>query len=124
MAAATLSVTRNCRGRSMRITTRRSRCNSNCTAGFSSRRSVLLQNRLQVHTGKGDIVDVPYDGGAAALAALTRILATKRLGAEPYEPLGRTKCGAGCGYYDRCWKQAEARQDVSLVVDVDQYPSI
>ena len=76
--------------------------------------------RLEVHTGKGDIVGVPYDGGAAALAELTRILALKRLKVEPYEPLGWTKCGSGCGYYDRCWQQAETRQDVSLVMDVDQ----
>jgi predicted RecB family nuclease len=76
--------------------------------------------RLQVHTGKGDIVDVMYDGGAACLDELTRILTTKRLGAEPYEPLGWTKCSGGCGYNDRCWQQAEARQDVSLVMEVDQ----
>jgi uncharacterized protein len=76
--------------------------------------------RLEVHTGKGDIVGVPYDGGAAALAELTRILALKRLKVEPYEPLGWTKCGSGCGYYDRCWQQAETSQDVSLVMDVDQ----
>ena len=80
----------------------------------------LPAKRLQVHTGKGDIVDVPYDGGAACLAELARILATKQLGAEPYEPLGWTKCSAGCGYNDRCWQQAEARQDVSLVMEVDQ----
>lgn len=76
--------------------------------------------RLEVHTGKGDIVEVPYDGGAAVLDTLARILAMKRLKDEPYEPLGWTKCSAGCGYYERCWTQAEARQDVSLVVDVDQ----
>ncbi len=76
--------------------------------------------RLQVHTGKGDIVDVLYDGGAAVLAELARILAIKRLKAEPYEPLGWTKCSGGCGYNDHCWKQAEARQDVSLVMEVDQ----
>ncbi len=76
--------------------------------------------RLQVHAGGGDIIDVPYDGGAAALSELARILEMKRLGAEPYEPLGWTKCSGGCGYYDRCWKQAEERQDVSLVMDVDQ----
>src|SRR5208282_2872208 len=75
---------------------------------------------LQVHVGSGDIVDVPYDGGVAVLAELTRILAMKQLGSEPYEPLGWTKCSGGCGYYDRCWQQAEARQDVSLVMDVDQ----
>ena len=75
---------------------------------------------LQVHVGNGDIVDVPHDGGAAALAELTHILILKQLKAEPYEPLGWTKCSGGCGYYDRCWQQAEARQDVSLVMDVDQ----
>jgi predicted RecB family nuclease len=62
---------------------------------------------------------VPYDGGTAALTELANILKLKRLGSEPYEPLGWTKCG-GCGYYDRCWQQAEERQDVSLVMDVDQ----
>lgn len=76
--------------------------------------------RLQVHTGKGEVVDVPYDGGVAALAELSRILALKRLGAEPYEPLGWTKCNGGCGYNDRCWQQAEARDDVSLIMEVDQ----
>ena len=76
--------------------------------------------RLEVYTGKGDIVDVPYDGGVAALAELARILALKRLEAEPYEPVGWTKCGSGCGYYDRCWQRAEASQDVSLVMEVDQ----
>jgi uncharacterized protein len=76
--------------------------------------------RLQVHAGGGDIIEVPYDGGTAALAELAHIVEVKRLGAEPYKPLGWTKCSGGCGYYDRCWKQAEARQDVSIVVDVDQ----
>ena len=76
--------------------------------------------RLQVHAGGGDIIEVPYDGGTAALAELAHILKVKRLGAEPYEPLGWTKCSGGCGYYDRCWKQAGERQDVSLVMDVDQ----
>ena len=74
---------------------------------------------LQVHTGKGEIVDVPYDGGAAPLAELARILALKQLGTEPYEPLGWTKCG-GCGYSGHCWPPAEVRQDVSLVMEVDQ----
>jgi len=77
--------------------------------------------RLEVHAGGGDIIEVPYDGGTAALAELAQILKVKRLGAEPYEPLGWTKCSGGCGYYDRCWQQAEARQDVSLVMDVDQH---
>ncbi len=76
--------------------------------------------RLEVYTGKCDIVNVPYDGGVAALAELARIFAIKRLNAEPYEPVGWSKCGSGCGYYDHCWQQAEAKQDVSLVMEVDQ----
>jgi predicted RecB family nuclease len=79
-----------------------------------------LAKRLEVYTGKGDIVDVPYDCGVAALAELAHVLAVKRLETEPYEPVGWTKCGSGCGYYDRCWQQAEASQDVSLVMEVDQ----
>jgi uncharacterized protein len=75
--------------------------------------------RLQAHAGRGDIVDVPYDGGTTALGEVARILELKRLASEPYEPLGWTKCG-GCGYYARCWPPAEARQDVSLVLEVDQ----
>jgi predicted RecB family nuclease len=67
-----------------------------------------------------DIVDVLYDGGAAALSELTKIVGLKRLAAEPYEFVGWTKCGAGCGYYDHCWQQAEANDDVSLVMEVDQ----
>jgi predicted RecB family nuclease len=63
---------------------------------------------------------VLYDGGAAALSELTKIVGLKRLAAEPYEPVGWTKCGAGCGYYDHCWQQAEANDDVSLVMEVDQ----
>lgn len=76
--------------------------------------------RLQVHTGTGDVVDVPHDGGAAALAKLAEVLAVKQMTTEPYEPVGWSKCEAGCGYADRCWSQAVARQDVSLVMEVDQ----
>lgn len=77
--------------------------------------------RLQVHAGGGDIIEVPYDGGTAALAELARIVSMKRTETEPNEPSGWTKCSGGCGYYARCWQQAEARQDVSLVMDVDQH---
>jgi predicted RecB family nuclease len=74
---------------------------------------------LQVYTGKGEIVAVPYDGGVAALSELTNILRLKRLGTEPYEPVGWSKCG-GCGYHNHCWERAEASQDVSLVMGVDK----
>jgi predicted RecB family nuclease len=74
---------------------------------------------LQVHAGTGEIVTIPYDGGATALRELERLLAIKQLTAEPYEPVGWTKC-LGCGYTDRCWAQAEKNGDVALVYGVDQ----
>jgi predicted RecB family nuclease len=75
---------------------------------------------LQVQTGAGNLVDVPYDGGAGALTKLAEVLAVKQMTTEPYEPVGWSKCKAGCGFVDRCWPQTEARQDVALVMDVDQ----
>lgn len=74
---------------------------------------------LQVHSGTGEIVDVHYDGGKSALQELERLLALKQLTAEPYEPVGWSKC-IGCGFTDRCWSQAEENSDVSLVYCVDQ----
>jgi predicted RecB family nuclease len=74
---------------------------------------------LQVCAGTGEIVTIPYDGGAAALRELERLLTIKRLTVEPYEPVGWTKC-LGCGYTDRCWAQAEKNCDVALVYCVDQ----
>jgi predicted RecB family nuclease len=78
-----------------------------------------MPKSLQVHSGTGDVVPVPFDGGTAALDALSRTVAIRQLAAEPYEPLGWTKC-LGCGFNDYCWKAAEARNDVALVMDVDQ----
>src|SRR5271168_767574 len=74
---------------------------------------------LQVHSGTGEIVSIPYDGGASALHELERLVAIKQLTAEPYEPVGWSKC-LGCGFTDRCWKQAENNSDVALVYCVDQ----
>jgi predicted RecB family nuclease len=74
---------------------------------------------LQVHAGTGEIVTISYDGGATALRELERLLAIKRLMAEPYEPVGWTKC-LGCGFTDRCWANAEKSGDVALVYCVDQ----
>ena len=75
--------------------------------------------RLQVHSGTGEIVEVPYDGGQRVLQELERALALKQLQSEPYEPVGWSKC-LGCGYTDRCWTMAEQKCDVSRVCGVDQ----
>ena len=74
---------------------------------------------LQVHSGTGEIVSIPYDDGAAALQELERLLVIKRLNVEPYEPVGWSKC-LGCGFNDRCWEKAEQNSDVALVYCVDQ----
>lgn len=81
--------------------------------------SGLAPKALQVHCGTGEIVNVPYDGGGVALAELQRLCALKRLTAEPYEPVGWSKC-TGCGFNDRCWANAERNSDVALVYCVDQ----
>ena len=73
---------------------------------------------LQVHAGTGDLVDLPFDGGATAMAAIEEIVAIRK-GDNPYSPVGWSKCG-GCGYHDTCWKQAEETSDVALVSGVDQ----
>ncbi len=75
--------------------------------------------RLEVHAGTGKIIAVPYDGGASALAVMEEILALKIMPSEGYSPVGWSKCG-GCPFHDRCWKQAEERNDCSLVYKVDQ----
>jgi uncharacterized protein len=74
---------------------------------------------LQVHSGTGEIVSVPYDGGAAVFAQLERVLGYKQSQAEPYSPVGWSKCG-DCSFRGRCIGQAEAEHDVALVVGVDQ----
>ena len=74
---------------------------------------------LQVHSGTGEIVAIHYDGGKSALQELERLLALKQLTAEPYEPVGWSKC-LGCGFTDRCWSRAEKNADVALVYCVDQ----
>jgi predicted RecB family nuclease len=66
-----------------------------------------------------EMVTIPYDGSASALAALERLLAVKRQQHETYEPVGWSKCGP-CGYGKRCWNRAEQNSDVALLPDVDQ----
>jgi predicted RecB family nuclease len=78
-----------------------------------------LAKRLEVHTGTDTIVEVPYDGGIAALAKLAEVLHIKLMTTEPYEPIGWSKCGS-CGFSETCWSRALERQDVSVVMDIDQ----
>jgi predicted RecB family nuclease len=74
---------------------------------------------LEVHSGRGIIVPVPYDGGEAVSSLLAVILQLKQVASEFYSPVGWSKCG-GCGFFSRCWARAEAQKDVALVIGVDQ----
>ncbi|MGH9365622.1 MAG: TM0106 family RecB-like putative nuclease [Thermoanaerobaculia bacterium] len=73
---------------------------------------------LEVHAGTGDIVPVPYDREAGP-EHLRLLLHLRSLDAEPYEPVGWSKCAA-CGFHDRCWDRAVASDDVSLLPAVSQ----
>lgn len=74
---------------------------------------------LEVLSGSGGSVEIPFSAGRPALASLSEIAALKRAASEPYSPVGWTKCG-GCGFRDRCWSRAEAEKTVALVPGVDQ----
>ena len=74
---------------------------------------------LHVHSGSGDIVEVPYDGGVKALGCLEEIITLKISKSEPFSPVGWSKCG-GCPFHGYCWPKAEKARDVALVHGVDQ----
>lgn len=75
--------------------------------------------KLEVLRGDAQLVDIPYDGGAKALAALARVVEARLLDREPYEPVGWTRCGH-CSFRSRCWTRAEEHHDLALVVDLDR----
>jgi len=74
---------------------------------------------LEILLGDRSLMQLPYSGAGAALLELDFIYAMSNQAAEPYSPVGWSKCG-GCGFHDRCWKRAEDQQDVALVFDLDQ----
>jgi len=76
-------------------------------------------HRLEVHSGIGEIIEIPHDNGAETIKMLERIVSIRLAGAEPYSPVGWSKCG-GCGYNERCWQKAKENDDVALLVAVDQ----
>jgi predicted RecB family nuclease len=74
---------------------------------------------LHVHSGSGDIKELPYDGGVTALQHLEEILDLKLSKSEPFSPVGWSKCG-GCPFHGYCWPRAEKQRNVALVYGVDQ----
>ncbi len=74
---------------------------------------------LQVVSGTGAVLEFGYDGGGSAEAEVGKILHIKTLGAEPYMPVGWTRCN-GCGFGDGCWKAAMDGMNVAVLSDVDK----
>jgi predicted RecB family nuclease len=79
----------------------------------------IPQRGLQVHSGPGDIIEVEYDGGMAALMLFGDFGSLKTAEAEVYSPVGWSKCG-GCPFHAHCWPRAEENNDVALISGVDQ----
>ncbi|NIM52471.1 MAG: TM0106 family RecB-like putative nuclease [Gemmatimonadales bacterium] len=75
---------------------------------------------LEVYAGNGEIAELGYRGGTAALQELELIARIKLAEAEPYSPVGWSKC-QDCGFHYLCWPRAEQRKDVALVYGVDQW---
>ncbi|MGA2615207.1 MAG: TM0106 family RecB-like putative nuclease [Spirochaetia bacterium] len=74
---------------------------------------------LEVYLGDRTLDTIPYAGPARAEAELGRVRDLSLLAAEPWEPVGWSKCSP-CPFQDRCWKQAALSHDVSAVYGVDQ----
>ncbi len=73
---------------------------------------------LEVVLGNSSIATLEYAGLAGVRASIASVLEALQQ-TNAYEPIGWSKCH-GCGYFDRCWKEAEERSDVALLPDVDQ----
>lgn len=80
----------------------------------------LLPVRLEVFSGKKELVILPQDDSCEEVfSLLQKITALRSLEQEPYSPVGWTKCGI-CGFKKRCWEKAEEGQDVAILVGVDR----
>ncbi len=75
--------------------------------------------RLEVFNGKSEIIIIESAAAGAVESRLSELLDVISGADPPFEPVGWTRCG-GCGYHDRCWVEAEARNDVALVPRVDK----
>ncbi len=69
--------------------------------------------------GQSAIVTIDASPDETVEEKLSQLLDVIETSDAPFEPIGWTRCG-GCGYHDRCWGEAEARNDVALVPRVDK----
>lgn len=74
---------------------------------------------LEVFSGKSEVVPIASAAAPQVLTALAELVQLMTAKAEPYSPVGWTKCGP-CPFHDHCWPRAEAEHDVALIPKVDQ----
>jgi predicted RecB family nuclease len=72
--------------------------------------------RLEVFNGKSELILIEAEPAEEQLTRLAALIADAD---APFEPVGWSRCG-GCGYNDRCWSEAKARNDVAMVLKVDK----
>ena len=75
--------------------------------------------RLEVIAGTGTLEEIPLSFVENALKQVGRIVQLLRSDAEPFSPVGWTKCGT-CGFNGRCWTTAVESKNVATVPGVDQ----
>jgi len=73
---------------------------------------------IEVVRGGREIIPIEFEGTAAAERRVGELLAILE-GSDDYEPVGWSKCKP-CPYFETCWQEAIAANDVALLPDVDQ----
>lgn len=79
----------------------------------------LVPAKLELQNKEGELALIQFDFGCSTLRRITELFCIRRLESAPYSPVGWTKC-AGCNYEKTCWSEAEFKNDVALLVGVDQ----
>jgi uncharacterized protein len=72
---------------------------------------------VEVFSGSEEVLEIRSKGEDTVLSRIDELAQIKSLRAEPYTPVGWSKC-SGCGFFNRCWPLAEKRRDVATVPDV------
>ena len=72
---------------------------------------------LEVFSGKGEVVPVPIDHGAAK-TELMEIDRLATLDAQPFEVVGWSKC-QNCDFTEHCWPPAVDQDEPGTIPDVD-----
>lgn len=75
--------------------------------------------RLEVFSGRKEVLALPYASGMDALEAASFVIAARRGEVESYTPVGWSKCGQ-CGFRSNCWDASVKAMDVAIIQDVDQ----